>query len=1060
MGRLTDNLKFNVGSNIQYAQQQGIAGPANAPSQGLARATKAIQQFVGIMPKIAEQQVKEGRKTAEKGMQAGYQGVDIDASGTEFADSFRKQNEKLAQDLRDRGEITLVDDPYFQEGYQIAKGEMETLRFQNETKAWYDNVKNNPNLYKDRRAFEEALQLRFDLAFSQLPRNQYIQAGFMKNMAPFVENVKSQYKVDLNNHHRKEYLISQKGKTSGSVINYKEELKLIQNFSDEEVVSFLQSMPEQLWYDDLPMDMEEMTPEYAREKLRSFAYEDMIDDLNEVGRDLHQFQGEGEYGLGVNPTEARLEFLVESIDDPYLAETIIQDLDSGTGKLADTARGKATLAKLYENAKEKAESDYIERLSEPINLLDADIATLQQIAVEEETSVDEVFETLTQRVNDLWSDYPEERAKRLGKLRENLNRAKSPYSRLSTGYQRERVGEIVGSVGQSIGDPSYDALTGARALVGANELMGTETRSGVQNLVQNSRSNFYANPQDDRARTEFWNTAGTVQAFDEMGGPTIRMDPNFGSEQYIRTNPQALSILGEAHSRGVMGAFVASTNEFREVIEDLYPQGDVPYTDPNFGPTIVAELDNRKREEVQERQQKEREEDLGFDPLAIPIRTSSASKLERVSSRELANMVIKDDKFYTPQLGEYLTNEYSKLYGEYAKEYSKDEAALRAYRDFTKKFKKETVEYTQVQNSWYQNDEEREIAIIEDKQNPQGIIVGLQAISADPEVVIKSFVDNMEENSMLNHGPLSDLKFADFVAQTAENVVESRNTPEAFQRHREDALSRTRPIEQADVDKIAAKLSELEPVYGEAVIEFFEGIGQGVLGTQGDAGDLATLSEYIVRKAQAEGLEVDNVDGILEVISRNSSEDISFSVFGAKFQADFEYNITRRVTEDRATMSPEEFLRTYLSPEVFEAVGSQVNFQQMTKKFKLSNKDFDWSGEDYSIIPYTDGTFVFSDSDGTLLSYEETGAPFVFTSQDIVDHGRSRQRMNAQTVWGLIKDRVPFKGTYPDGITRDELKEELKGYFEKFPSTLPLWFFRDTFGDAGYQVYSIYKEIE
>ena len=189
MGRLTQNLQFNVGSNIQYAQQKGIAGSSQAANDAaLSPAlTETMKTFLGAMPKLARVEMREGRKTLEQGRLAGFRGQPIgDVAPSGFGAEFEKSAQQVAKELRESGEITLVDDPYFQEGYFQAQGEMMEVKFANETKAWYEGVKENPNLYKDREAFENALRLRFDLAFSQLPRNKYIQAGFMKNISPLI----------------------------------------------------------------------------------------------------------------------------------------------------------------------------------------------------------------------------------------------------------------------------------------------------------------------------------------------------------------------------------------------------------------------------------------------------------------------------------------------------------------------------------------------------------------------------------------------------------------------------------------------------------------------------------------------------------------------------------------------------------------------------------------------------------------------------------------------------------------------------------------------------------
>ena len=1045
-GKLSDSLMLSIPDRA-YAQQQAL--PAEVRPYEKPLISKAIEDFIGMAPKMYKAQVEEGKKISEQGYLEGLKAEN-------------EENKRGWKELRDKGEVTLHDDPWFQEGYRKGKGELAQIQYREGLLNWYEREKNNPKLYQDPEAFETALKLRFDLAFSQLPQDSIVQSNFMKNIVPVQEKIKAQYKTDLNTYEKNEYLVDQEGRHGAEFVTYRDALDMVSGMTDEEAMTFLAGYEFELEGDEEI----EFTPLFARNTLKEFAYNDLIENLDQLGEELFQFQGEREGGLGVNPTEARLKYIMDAADDnPLLAMRIIRDLKSGTGMLSETSRGKAALGELatktkaYARAEEsrerternRIEAESLEELVFPQEDLEADINTFEDVMRETGKSADQLREDLMRRSEALFGDdFDVQRARVEGAIKEAHRRATRPDKETTTQAEinRAAIADRMTLMDVALGrrPMSNEGIAiqarGERDFV---ELNRSEYRRQTTDRSQAINEQYLNNPQSERAATAFWNQAQMIDELNNQYDLGVRMDTMYSSPA-LNMNPVSLGVLREARRRNILGAFVDPNGEIGSIIQDL---GAAPgLSDEAYANAIREEMVSRKREEVSEAQSRI----LGGDPNSIPFRGADDEPFQQLGVQEVLEELGVDAVISDESKREFARRYYDKLEEFVNDGYSERAAAQKVVEFFEERDNFGVIELSDKGG--------REISIFRlpgDSMQQKLVGVDEDRLADATHQLLSDF--DLQSNSDFDTAAAVQLE--SFEQETKSRVIKDRTSQEAWDQFVSDAEST--PIDKnrlinylrVRVGRPTSMSANEKRAYTEGAIAYIQAI----------QGDMFPDQDTYAAINQA-GLERLNTDiPQRDPKSRTFYSDEIFrdsSIFGIrteKRKLEWIQDTTNQIESEFRANGPQDFIEQYLGPEATQVYTNYDSFLELAESLRPNTDIFDMDG-DIMIEPAgARGQYKIVDQRGRALTRRSDRGTIIITAEDIMDRVSSYDPMSDQDLYAVIKEKLGLDPTLvTTSVNRTELESILEDYFEGIPENLPLRAFREKFGPAAKRVYTYYKD--
>jgi len=1127
-GKLSDSLKFNIPDISFGGEQQPIYQPEVTPqgiSKRAARILDIANDFIKAAPGLAKIEMEEGKKRAAKGYSEGLLDRDLerargsvaaaeedqvvrpdqdqkavrrpvtDAEGKPITtpdgrpvysmEEWRQSSKKQWRDLRSTGEVTLHDDPWFQEGYRKGKGELAQAQYRNGLLEWYEREKKNPRLYENPEAFETAIQLRFDHAYNELPDDPLVQESFLKAIVPVQENLKAQYKTDLNDYERNEFLVDVQGRTNAEMVSYRDHLDMVDVMSDEEVqvmASRYDIPAEDLAFYFGVKPGEEIPPDKARDVLKEFAYNDLIDNLNELGDELFHAQGESSHGLGVNPTEARLDYLMKaSEDNPILAMRLIRDLKSGTGSLADTSRGKIALGELAQKTKDYArsetnkerqdinrkEADQLEELVKPIEEMESDIASFEDLMREESLTAEQLRTRLMEEIEAIYGDdFPAERAKAEGNVKVAYRRATRPDSSsgpTQTERNRQAIQDRLTLTDVNMGLrplPSEQIVSVARDERDTIELNRSEYREQYGRYGRMVDEQYSQNPDDERTATKFWNTASLFNELNQQHGLGLRMDTRYSSDIAIGASPALLNTLREADQRGVLGAFIDPSSPTGEAVKQLGTGAGM--TPEEYHTAFKEELARSRRVEQEKTAEQRSRED--FDATIVDYLASEFKKDNAIDLKQIGQYIPgAADVNLSPEIlkvaAQACLDERSSL--------MRDEglgsraASEKATEWLEDNFKMEDMST----DNWFTIDgKQKEVKVLLTPDSDM-MNYNLQLADGNEELVHDAVTQVLKDFKLQSESDFREavnLQLDDFSLQTKNRVLASLTSPDELKGAQEtyyDGLeveNLPRQLEVAidkliAIDRVSYGDAQSKAAFKEGAMAYIEAAGEGIDFTEDT---LLAIIKSGVENSKGRGRPITaSTDALKE-----SFFDTAYAPYTNRWKREWREGVRSNVDLQFAT--PEgarPFLSQYLGEDLVNTYLDVQEMYKMAENFRPS-PEFDWDTDKYYFLPVPNSSrFMIQDEDQKTLTTVR-GEPLYITKEDVGDRieGSRRGRITSE-MWGLIKDEL---GSDLTSVDNEELRSVLKDYFSDLPDQLPLRLFRERFGAAGKYVYDIYTGLD
>ena len=637
MGRLIDSLSFNL------PQQQVITSdPSKAPGAEFTQTylakgqqqSKRIEQFRGLVGSVAETGMKylgtQIKKEQEEKTRAGTVYGLKAAQELNLSGDYNQVSQQIRDNftvLRRNGEISLIDDPFFQAGLDKAQGITAIRQYDQAAAALYEKLTSAPDIYQNPDKFETEWRRLFDSFYITLPESTIYQEGFLSKVGPIQDKYLQAYKAASNEFQRKKFVQKQQESILASEFVYQETLRGFDTLSDtdilEQYTNFANTLvegfatgeitPEEvkdyigvdvtheqdLIY-QLQKTLDSNDPGQAmRSKLKAFAKVDLIKEVNEVYDEFYSFAGEGRGAIGVDPSELVITTLTKSFQDPGLAMEVLNSLTSGTGMLRDTEKGRAGLAILRENHERYATQQRQKELSQyrtnvqafgrraAIELaeLEAKISTFGDIlAIQaqkgEAISPTELYQILLTEAETLYTNpetgelYDEEGfANVVGNLKVALNRATSISNSEQRKLQVEGVFNEVMGITDSASDIEEKTVGSvALDLVQMNNSEPTLTSDLLQSRTGTLHNLYLTNPNDEKADAAFWNHVRVLKNFNAMnaGSSDVRVSPSYSSKDLLIENPGLIRnmIMADANY-DALDVFVSPSTEIYDAIQAI-----------------------------------------------------------------------------------------------------------------------------------------------------------------------------------------------------------------------------------------------------------------------------------------------------------------------------------------------------------------------------------------------------------------------------------------------------------------------------------------------------------
>lgn len=1100
MGRILDSLGFqlpqmNVVSSDPSKLYEGESSLELQKGKTDAARIQNLRNLVGGVSqtamRIAAPEIKKERaKTEQKGYIAGleaFQGVE--------GDTYEERNKSLKekfQELRKGGEIGLVDDPYFQRGMSKAEGKASITLFDRGVEELYTKLQSNPqDFYDTPDLFETELRRVFDSFYVTLPQNTDIQEGFLSHATPVLEKYKQRYKAEFHEYNRKQYLTNQIDSVGASIFSNNTFSDFIDGETDASVRDVWINFSKKFMNDIRTGEIEEdeirkyvgdqdpetflrqavTNPEVMRAALKKYNFNESVEDIQEIYDELHNFSGSGIGGLGAEPTDIILESVIKQTQNPITAQRIIMSLKSGSGMLKDTNKGKAALQSLHEKAitwarqQETYKSSQRNSLlasqmyqrSEDLAILDADISTFNQILLQNQKSTspnvpntpEALGEAFLRRIEFLKDIDREEYSKRLGRIREAMNRANSPASAYNDEKKKEDVTSSIASIANGIqGGGNPNAL--ARSLISTRDILGEATDKAFEGIISQTNSDFFSNPTQESADT-FWKTAETIREIDQMGGASYTMGRLYSSESVVSQDPQLIATLLEADDRGVLDSFVGSDSNVRQAIRNISGFTGTP---EQLVTTFQAELQTIDAEQRSREKEKLQERELGnFNPnkITLQVTTNGTPKIVGPIGLYQSVGVVKETK---PDL--YLIDYYTQTFGTIREDYirkgyGEKEANLQANKDFRDRFNKRTIRDGDYILPW--EDDVTHVDFISDES--VATTEYLNSINKDKEEQNKGIVSYLEGLEFLSNDlPMADVAKAEmdeletYVDTLLEGELNKNVDPENL------IPGYTQPVFDGS---IYAKLSS----------SFVGSTFEGPLREAWEARsvidpaplDLDSFNAFVYNIA--ENYSKDTGVGMVEAVEytkeqifkADKNNKLGFSIFDPAYVSKQVFARVQRYKEQNLS------LRDKLSPvytdEFLDDMTVISNLAKRLENHKLdfSNHSLSQENSRITIQPAAPNVFVVINKAGEPLKYTN-GSVFTMTREDLGDAVSKQQIRSIPQVWSALGKEINPK---KESVTTEEYNQEIKEYFSTFPDNIPLSYFINIYKGYGKFMYQEYQ---
>ena len=1102
--------------------------------QTQAKRIQEFQNFVGqafaagtqvAKPLIA----KERAEREQKGIIAGLEAA-AGVSGTTYQE--RSENLKAAfKGLRESGDIGLIDDPYFVRGLQKAKGQSFVSVFELGMEEVYERAKGNPDFYNDPSIFQSELKRVFDSVYVSLPQNSDIQEGFLSKISPFVDKANQKFVAEANEFQRVQYLNAQGARVGASLHTFNTYKDLITNGNEADArdrwIDFGKTLL--LDFENGDVSQEELSkyiPErfkeedgtysrggveaYAREVLLdpeamkagliNGAYEDLVEEIQAVYDELYSFGGEGRGGLKKDPTDAIVEIINSQFTSPTTARQVLSNLRSGTGLLMETDKGKAALNALYEKSlseqrairqrvlseRNQGAAEFFRNRALEVELLDADISTFAQILMANQSegkgpqTAEDLARVLEERLEFIKDVDPAGYAKRLGTLREAVNRSKSPYSNYSDAGKRARTAEHVGSIFDKV-IQGGNVSVAARDIISSRNAYSTGTDDTLEGLVRNSWGGFQAatferdvsEEDKEEVTTRFWTTASLLKEIQEMGGPTYGIDPSFGSESVVKESLFHMQTLAQANELGLLEVFVDPDSTIGQTIQELK---GADYTSETYPTAFIKAYDARVEREEKARAEKEQKEVLGFAPDAIPFPKAKQGgagwTTDKISGRDLftnaypgiRNTTSVDD--LPIPLVYYPIEGYSTDYNQAKAQLKTDaQAAIEANKKLRERFDNITVTGRKEKGFWWWSDDYDSAAISLVVNNDQNHLAYLQALQSDETTRhkgIRDFLFGLQEGSTENSFSVAEARVERFKQELTSEVLTKMAAKEAedyippvfHKKMASDTLGKAVP---------AAEEFELQgPAFEKAFNEAFA-IYENSVDSNYRAFESREHLDTFVSDIANSYIRISGNGDLKEVTKRVEKllfkSHPGFAHFDPVSQHESWTKQTEQIRKRIERTGVESFLGLMLSDEAIENFTEARKVAEYMEKTRLNFDGFEVDNPDVSlsIIPMDDYNFVVVNQNGKMLTYKESGTPFTLTIEDLGDAVQTQQQRSPQAIWAEVGHVVNPK---VESVTDEEFMLQMYDYFEPYPSSLNLSFFVQQYKGYGMDMYRYYKHIK
>ena len=1117
-----------------------------------------LQNFVGQAfgaaakvagPQIAQERQEKERKGYVAGLElaAGVSGTSYEERQKSLQDAFKRQ--------RTEGEIGLIDDPYFVRGLHKAEGVSQVTMFENAATSLYEQLKGNPDFYSNPAIYEQELKRLFDSVYVSLPQNSDVQEGFLSKINPFVARINQKYVAEANEANRIRYINNQTSRVGAAIHTYEIYKDTVEADSDSDVrdkwIQFSKELIRDQEMGELSdEELQKFLPEEARitgddrkdlQKYLRDAVADpnrirglliagekssLVEEVQSVFDDLHNFAGEGRGGLGVDPTDAIIEIVSKQFDSPTTAMQVVSQLRSGTGLLMNTDKGKSALNILYPKALDEVRTERSRNLQErnrayaeqsrlrqersraaaellkeealPIALVDADINSFNQILYENQNletgpqTPEELSALLMERLEFMKDIDPEGYARRVGKLREAVNKSRSPYSGYSDIAKRNQVAEGMASILDSM-EKGADPTQTARNIMSTHNVLGTATDQAFNNFINDTFS-FYQEAFTDpevgtatraEAERDFWNTATVINELDQMGGPSYSMAEFLNSERTTLSSPLYMNMLREAQERGLLNAFVSDTTRLGKTATLM---GDSRLSPEEYAEAFKAQFEDLVEQERLALEERTYRRELGFAPDSIPFYGPNG-KRELIGQRDLVskidrniNQVTDLDSLPAGSL-QHLVKSYSEIYnGLIADGYSKEDAGREARLKFSKKYS-----VIDVKAGDYDGATDTYMGaihfLVDNDKNHEATLHSLQSDEETRNRGIESFL--LELQFLSDEEPLTaaQAKVSEYQDELTEQIVLNFTEREV-----DPFMVQPQPIfDQAAYSKVRSSLQQIEinpprtefetveeslarQLNRNALIESFDTAFdlykvsvdeqyQPVEGAEGvDLFVRNAVDSYIgkVKSGDPDVLRKVFKDIFIKADSGNAT---GFGTYKAETAYKSQQEREKVLRADIQRYGINNYLGYIFDDETIQNFTDASRVAENLRDTQLNFAGFDLSDPDTNIFmyPVDETNFVIANEEGTVLTYKRDGKPFTFGIADLGDAIQRQQIKTPQALWEAVGKTVNPK---VNNVTREELEAELTDYFEPFPDMLPLTYFVQRFKGNGKAMYQYYKKLK
>ena len=1098
MGRILDSLGFqlpqmNVVTSDPSKLYEGESSLELQKGKTDAARIQNLRNLVGgvtqLGMRIAAPEIKKERAESEqKGYIAGLEGS-TELEGNTYEERNQSLKKKFQQ-LRKGGEIGLVDDPYFQRGMSKAEGKASIMLFNNAVDDLYVKLQSNPtDFYDTPDLFETELRRIHDTFYVTLPQNTDIQEGFLSHATPVLEKYKQRYKAEFHEYSRKQFIGNQYNSVGASIFSNNTFSDFIDGENDANVRDVWISFSKKFMKDIREGNIDEdeirkyvgdedpetflrnavSNPNTMRTALKKYNFNESVEEIQDIYDELYSFAGSGIGGLGAEPTDIIIESIIKQTHNPITAQTMIMSLNSGSGKLKDTAKGKAALQSLHQKALDytrqqesykRSQRNYVQASqiydkSEELAILDADISTFNQILLQNQKSTspnvpntpEALGDAFLRRIDFLRDIDREEYSKRLGRIREAMNKANSPASAYNDEKKKADVTSSISDIEKGIrggGDPN----SLARSLLSSRDILGGTTDAAFEGMISQTNSDLFSNPTEQTIGN-FWKTAEVIKEVSQMGGPGYSMSPTYSSESVVGNNPDLIQILLEADSRGVLDSFVGSDSNVRQAVRNLNQFSGSPEQLQQAFSDELKTIDQLKREA--ERTKVEERQFEGFNPSKIKIQATPNGKSKVVGPLGLyQSLGVGREMKPEPYLIDYFAKSMGAMYGTFIRQgYSPDQATLETTKAFRDQFPMREVKDGNFVRPW--KDDVTSIRLIEDK----GLGEFLDTLNPDKEEQNKGienflqglyFISNEDMTSQVAQAEIQELEV--FVDNILESEINKNVNPQdlipGYEQpvFNEDIYSKTsRGIEDPDMKFAFQNAWEIRKNLPESELD--------------KDNFLVFVSNMAENYARTTGkTEIEAQEEIKQALfSSDKNGDLGFSIFNPEF-------VTKKVFSRIQTYRNQNTsLRDKLAPVYTDEILNEITvLDNLASRLKDNQLDFsehslDQENSFLTLQPAADNRFIVLNDAGKPLSYKN-GSIFTFTKEDLGDAVTKQQIRNPQQIWSVVGKEVNPK---KESVTNEEFHQELKDYFENFPDNIPLSYFITTYKGYGKFMYQEYK---